>query len=539
MQEHVVSPTPDEASTTPAWGCPRAGTAEPGQSEPIKASGPAEPPGRAPRPPAGGQAHGPPPEEAAHAALMLPALTRHDIQVLRQAGVPQDKVATVTGTSIRSVRRIEEEPAVVALDGARAGPMGRPAKAAPFRAAIAALLHDEADMLSLEVLRRLRHQGYTGGKSALYALVAELRPPQTQPIVRFEGLAGEFTQHDFGQVDVRFVDGRVQRVQFFASRLKYSRWVEVTLVPNQAVESLVRSVVDHFAAMGGIPLVAVFDRPKTVALEWRKDGTVTKWNPTFAQAMLDLGVGVEVCWPYRPQEKGAVENLVRWVKGSFFKCRRFVDEEDLRTQLAAWHTEVNTERPSRATGVIPAVRRAEERLRPLKVRPELLALRYPVFVGPTAYVDFETHLYAMPAEALGLPATLYLYRDHVDLVAGRFKVSHARLFGHHDRATLPELRANHVAAVAGKRAKRYLKREHLLALGPAVHSYLTDLVHRRRNTWIGDVERLHEFLQAFGPARLVAAIERAAAAETIGAEYVAHFLGDPDLMAPSAQAVAP
>ena len=30
------------------------------------------------------------------------------------------------------------------------------------------------------------------------------------------------------------------------------------------------------------------------------------------------------------------------------------------TQLAAWLREVNTERPFRATGVIPAVRRAEE-----------------------------------------------------------------------------------------------------------------------------------------------------------------------------------
>jgi transposase len=469
---------------------------------------------------------------AGQAAPMLPLLTRHDIQVLRQAGVPQERVAAVTGTSVRSVRRIEEESPVVVLDApAPRGAVGRPSKAAPFRADVVALLEEEPDMHTLEVLRRVRHKGYSGGKSAVYSLVAELRPHQVRPVVRFEGLAGEFTQHDFGQVDVRFVDGRVQRVHFFASRLKYSRWVEVTLVPDERVESLVRTLVDHLEAMGGIPLVAVFDRPRTVALEWRKDGTITKWNPTFAQAMLDLGVGVEVCWPYQPQQKGAVENLVRWVKGSFFKPRRFIDEEDLRTQLAAWHVEVNTQRPSRATGIIPAVRRAEERLRPLKVTPKALALRYPVFVGPTAYVDFETHAYAMPAEAMGLPGTLYLYRDRVDVVAGRFKASHARLFGRHDRATLPELRANHVAAVAGKRAKRYLQREHLLALGPVAHSYLTDLVHRRRDSWIGDVEQLHDYLQAFGPALLIAAIERAAAAKTIGAEYVAHFLGDPHLMA--------
>jgi hypothetical protein len=34
-------------------------------------------------------------------------------------------------------------------------------------------------------------KGYTGGKSALYALVKEQRPERPRPVVRFEGLAGE------------------------------------------------------------------------------------------------------------------------------------------------------------------------------------------------------------------------------------------------------------------------------------------------------------------------------------------------------------
>jgi transposase len=132
--------------------------------------------------------------------------------------------------------------------------------------------------------------------------------------VRFEGLPGEFSQHDFGRVDVRFLDKTQRRVHFFASRLKYSRWVEVSLVEDERVERLVRAMVDHFASWGGLPLMAVFDRPKTVALDWGKDGQVTEWNPTFAGVVVDLGLGVDLCWPHRPQEKGSVENLVGWVK---------------------------------------------------------------------------------------------------------------------------------------------------------------------------------------------------------------------------------
>ena len=182
---------------------------------------------------------------------------------------------------------------------------------------------------------------------------------------------GRRLRSSLAHVDVRFLNRERTRIHFFASRLKYSRWAEVTIVPDEQTETLVRTLVDHFTAIGGIPLLAVFDRPKTVALKWAKDGHVTEWNPLFAGVALDLGLGIEVCWPSSPRQKGSIENLVGWVKGSFFKQRRFFDDADLRTQLAEWRTEVNTQRPCRATHVIPAVRLEEERprLRALKIAP--------------------------------------------------------------------------------------------------------------------------------------------------------------------------
>ena len=239
--------------------------------------------------------------------------------------------------------------------------VGRPSKAEPFRGLVVELLAKEPELLSLEVLRRARLAGYAGGKSACYELIHSIRPRPARLLTRFEGLPGEFSQHDFGEVDVRYLDGAKERIHFFGSRLKYSRWTEVSLVEDETVESLVRALVDHFAAIGGIPLLAVFDRPKTIALKWRRDGVVTEWNSSFASVALDLGLGIELCWPKSPEQKGSVENLVGWVKGSFFKQRRFLDEEDLCSQLGEWHVEVNTQRPSRATRVIPEARMAEER----------------------------------------------------------------------------------------------------------------------------------------------------------------------------------
>lgn len=73
-----------------------------------------------------------------------------------------------------------------------------------------------------------------------------------------------------------------------------------------------------------------------------KGREVDEWNATFAQAIVDIGVGVEMCAPRSGNQKGSVERLVGWAKSAFFKHRKFQDDRDLRAQLAAWLIEVNT-----------------------------------------------------------------------------------------------------------------------------------------------------------------------------------------------------
>ncbi len=460
---------------------------------------------------------------------MLGMLKRHEVEILLKAGHPKTEVARLAGVSLCSVKRIAEEAPVVHADDAAEREkrrIGRPSIVEGFRKLVVEMLEEKTDLPSLEILRRVREAGYPGGKTVLYALVASLRPKGVKPLVRFEGLPGEFSQHDFGQVDVEFIDGTTRRIHFFASRLKYSRFIRVSLVKDETVESLVRNLAEHLDRWGGVPLLCVFDRPKTVALKWQRNGEVTEWNPVFAYAMLEMGIGVELCWPHRPQEKGAVENLVGFVKSSFFKVRRFHDEEDLEQQLLEWHREVNEERPCRATGVIPAVRLAEEaaRLRPLKVRPEELALRIPVYVGPTGTVLHDGHPYSMPPEAISMPGTLYLYADRVRIVAGRYEVVHPRKFVPHEGSTLAAHRAAMVAAVSGKRGQRYLKRQQLLDLGEPAFLYLTEIVHRRPRQWFYDVDRLHDILQRHGPEVLRRALEEGLKEQVFGAAYIERSL---------------
>jgi transposase len=464
---------------------------------------------------------------------MINQLKRHEVQVLLKAGHTQKEAARIAKVSLRTVRRVAEEPPVEQVDDGKERlrrAIGRPSTTEPFRALVQRLLQEEPAMLSVEVLRRARLEGYAGGKSALFDLVANLRPEQVRLTMRFEGLPGEFSQHDFGQVRVRFLDGSSRIVHFFASRLKWSRWVEVSLVDNEVVETLVRKLATHFERFGGVPLCAVFDRPKTVALRWGDDGVVTEWNPTFAYAALELGFTAEVCWPYQPRQKGSVENLVGWVKGSFFKQRRFHDMDDLAAQLAQWLLEANTQRPSRATQQIPLQRMAEERkrLRPLRIAPSELALRIPVQVGPTAEVFYDGRGYSMPPEAAGLPATLFLYENRVKIVAGSWQAEHDRFIPKGHIARLPEHRAAHLAAVAGTRGKRYLKRQQLFECGEATVVVLTEIVHRSPRGWYPQIDQLHELLQAVGPEKIEQACRAATAAGCCTVAFIEQCLGRPD-----------
>ena len=462
---------------------------------------------------------------------MLDATKRYEVEILIKAGLPKARVAEIAEVSVRTVHRIRAEAeascaaadassavaAAEASDQAEAGPPaggpGRPSKTAAYRELVASILQAQPGLKTLEVLRRARLAGYQGGKTALYTLVRELRPLAVRPICRFEGVAGEFSQHDFGQVRVRWTStGLLEQVQFFCSRLKFSRHSQLSLVDNQRTETLVRSMAEHFERMGGIPLLAVFDRPTTAALKSDpKTGEVLEWNPLFADATQRMGLGVDLCWPGQPNQKGSVENLVGWAKGSFFKVRQFYDRADLQAQLADWLVEINERRVCRATGRVPAELLAEERqrLRPLRLRPAELALRLPVSVGPTAMVEHETNKYSMPPQACGFPGTLHLFADRLQIVAGRYRAEHPRLpAGSRGISNLPAHREAMLAAVSGKRGRQYQMREHLFQLGPAAKEVITEIIYTEQRSWNDSMERLHELLQLYGDDPLRAAFER-------------------------------
>ena len=257
------------------------------------------------------------------------------VQRLRDKQIPVKQVKEISGMSERSIRRVEKEERIEEIDEEqfrKKRKMGRPRKLTPYEEQIHQWLSEprapeDGPIKSQEIFGRLRQQGYTGSRTVVYDFIRKHRPKDPpRPLTRFEGLPGEFSQHDFGQRWVRFSDGSRKLVRFFASRLKYSRFIDIQIVENEQQETVVRSLLRAFEHFGGVPMIGVFDNmPSAVkSREFEQDGQVkVHWTEKFGQFVVDCGLVPLACWPYRPQEKGSVENLVGFVKGNFF-CGRHV-----------------------------------------------------------------------------------------------------------------------------------------------------------------------------------------------------------------------
>ena len=214
---------------------------------------------------------------------------------------------------------------------------------------------------------------------------------------------------------------------FFVSRLEYSRFVVASIVPDQSVETCVRTLAAHYAAMGGIPLLAAFDRPRPIGMRADDDGQVTEWDP----ALRVRGA------PARPRRRGARapwrgarsrDQSRQLAEAGLLQDRTFADEADAAEKLDEWLRDYNARPQDEVGGKAPAMLLAEERqrLRPLKLQPRDLALRVPVLVGPRAAVVYEGQSYAMPPEAVGLIGVLHLYPDRVDDRGGPLRATHPR-----------------------------------------------------------------------------------------------------------------
>jgi transposase len=461
---------------------------------------------------------------------MLRQMERSTIQWMAKQGKSVRQIAQEMGRNRRTVARVLGEP-VVPTPARRQ----RRSQVDPYRAQIAAWIGEGLTAVRmLELARSDAAQPYTGSRSQFGEMVRRVRRAleQAQAAVevpiRFEGLPGEYLQVDWGEVRAFPFTQQVPATRYFlACRLKYSRWSWLRWTTDMRQETLARGLVECLGTLGWVPWVLVFDNMKTVT-SGRDAAGQPIWTAALLQLAGECGFHPQACDPGAGNQKGSVEALVKWVKGSFLPGRSFADDADLVAQSAQWQETANT-RPNAATGVPPHERLAEEAAKggmlPATARDYGLFLHGPV--SAEALVAVLGNRYSVPVTHVGAPVTVRVHHDRVRLWRdGTLVAEHRRL---PDGARQRGVDPSHFAPLFPRkpRAQAMLYREVLLGLGGRAPAFLALLSQRQRARLREEILAVYALYERYGADDLRAAMALAEEAHAYSADALALLLAAP------------
>lgn len=295
-------------------------------------------------------------------------------------------------------------------------------------------------------------------------------------------------------------------------------WVLFTT--DMREETLLRCIIAGFQAFGGVPWVVTTDNMKTVVLG-RDPSNQPIWHPAYQKLAAEFGFHPEACAPAAGNQKGAVENLVKFVKTNFLAGRTFHDDRDLDNECAKWLHRVNSERPSQATEQLPAELLADEQAHFGQL--PAASCDYGFFdslvVSREGVVHIDTNRYSVPVQYAGQVVTARIHQQRIDLfVHDQLVASHSRHMGRNARIVEP----SHFELAFPKkpRARVMIYRDWLVGLSPSSAAYISVICRRRRSEMEEQILTLYGTAQRLGSADFLCALELAAEQQLYGAEYI-------------------
>ncbi len=236
------------------------------------------------------------------------------IKILHEQGKSQRAIAKQLGISRNTVKKhlLQDinEPAYQSRPET-------PHKLSPFKHYIKGRIESALPihLSAVVIMREIKELGYDGGITRLRQHLVQLRGSQVAPeVVRFETAPGKQMQVDWGQMR-----GGKKPIHAFVAVLGFSRALFVYFTDNMRYETLEQCHRLAFNYFQGIPEDVWYDNMKTVVLERNAFGVGHhRFHPQFYQFAKDMGFMPKLCKPYRPQTKGKVERMVRYVRDNFY-----------------------------------------------------------------------------------------------------------------------------------------------------------------------------------------------------------------------------
>ncbi|MDP2860649.1 MAG: IS21 family transposase, partial [bacterium] len=300
------------------------------------------------------------------------------------------------------------------------------------------------------------------------------------------------------------------------SRLLY---LEFTLSAN--FESFIRCHENAFAFFGGVPREIWYDNLATAVAERR--GRLVRFNPRFFAYTGHHRFNPVACNPACGNEKGRVEDGVRYIRYNFWPGRAFAELNDLNAQARKWRDEFANRRTHAVTRKVPELLFAEEKktLMPAACPFDTDEVKSPK-VSHQFRVDFDGNEYSVPWRLSGRIVTIRADEAYVRVFLANKRVAeHPRCWLKGRSIVHKEHEDGLGELKPGAQANADLQA--IKALGPNATRYV-DILPAQTTSIRSELARLMVLITVYGTEAVEKAMGSALSGGFIGAVHLERML---------------
>ncbi len=409
----------------------------------------------------------------------------------------------------------------------------------PYKTFIEEKLRLDPMIPATVLLQQIRKQGYPGGISQLRSYVAAARdtPRPKEAFLRLNFEAGECAQVDWGEFGDVFGTG--VKIHAFLMVLCYSRRLYVEFTRAEKFEDFVRCHQNAFSFFGGVPRECWFDNLATCVTE--RVGRLVRFNARFHAYLGHHAVRPYACTPARGNEKGRVEDGVKYLRSSFWPGRHFLDFDNLNVQAREWMQGIANSREHRATRRVPElVFENEEKARLLPLNPESYDTDevYSRGVPSNFRIPYDTNLYSVPWTLTGFIVTVRITAEKLHVFYQEKHVTtHDRRYTKHGDFEKPEHRDGLVERKPGANHHAWQVAA-VRSIGPALEKYL-QLLQAGHRSLRHECARILALATVYGNGALHETVEQCLSRGIVGAENLEILLKQRERTPEQAAALRP
>ena len=446
---------------------------------------------------------------------MINRRTVFEIHQLQAKGYSCRSIARQLQISRGSVAKYLADPALVTSTRKK-----KSSKLDPYRELIEDMIKECPDVKAPVVLQRIREKGFSGEITIVRDLLRKLRgkAKNRQPFIRFESQPGEQVQVDWGHMGT-LTYGENRRKLYGLAVLEGHSWMlYVFFSHSQQQEYLHQGLLEAFIYFQGLPKEVLVDNMLTAVTE--RVGSIIRFNEAFLDFLGKFSITPRACTVRMPQEKGKVENSIKYIRQNFWPLRQFTDLADIQQQMRHWLANVANVRKHHTTGQRPV-----DRLRGLRPLPDLLPDCRQVcslLVHKDFGIRFDGNVYTVPPWAIGKHVVLKADTTRLSVYfKDRMITCHARCWDRRQRIELD------VHKEQVKKIKKKLLRDRqiiiFLSLGEIALQYLNHLTDSklpiRKN-----ITQLLTLQDEYGDTSLLYGLKKAMEKKLYGADYIRNIL---------------